>query len=230
MSAERLGVALELKRASAPTGEIEGYAATFNGAPDSFGDVVASGAFARTIAEHKAKKSMPAMLWAHDAAEVPGAWFDLREDQYGLRAGGKLTLETRRGAEAHALIKDGALALSIGYRTRASRQERGYRVLTDVELFEISLVAIPANPSARITSVKSALATEAIDSPRAFEEFLRKSGFPRTFAKAVTAGGFKAASGLAATDGEALAELVRAVKAQTQIISATLKGHENGRN
>lgn len=229
-SASRLGPLLELKRSVSATGEISGYASTFNGAPDFHGDVVAPGAFTRTLAEHRGRKTAPAMLWAHDLAEVTGAWFDLREDQYGLKASGKLTLETRRGSEAHALVKDGALALSIGFRPRDSRQERGYRVLTDIELFEISLVAIPANSSARITDVKSAGGADDITTPREFEEFLREAGFPRTFAKAVTAHGFKTAAGLCDADSEAVAELVRATKARTKLLTRILKGNHHGRH
>jgi len=47
--------------------------------------------------------------------------------------------------------------LSIGYRVVSSRidNKRRARVLTEVDLFEISLVTFPANDAARISSVKA---------------------------------------------------------------------------
>jgi HK97 family phage prohead protease len=74
------------------------------------------------------------------------SWTSAHEDQKGLRLEGKLTLETQRGAEARALAKDGALALSIGYQTQDADWIDGKRILKEVKLFEVSLVSIPMNP------------------------------------------------------------------------------------
>ena len=104
----------ELKRADIDSaGVFHGYASTFNGPVDSFGDIVAPGAFADSLKQHRAEKSSPALLWAHDQAEVIGRWTSLVEDTHGLKAVGKLTLETAKGKEAHALLKDGALGLQL---------------------------------------------------------------------------------------------------------------------
>lgn len=48
-------------------GEIVGIASAF-GNPDAMGDIVAPGAFAVSLSEHKAAGTMPAMLWAHTPA------------------------------------------------------------------------------------------------------------------------------------------------------------------
>ena len=61
--------------------------------------------------------------------------------------------------------------------------------LKKVDLFEISLVTFPANPKARIGSVKSGL------SEREAERALRDAGFSRSEAKAIIADGFNAATG-----------------------------------
>lgn len=147
---------LEVKRVG-DAGELEGLASTFNNV-DLTGDIVAPGAFRATIREHRAAKTMPALLWSHDASAPVGVWTEMREDSVGLRMKGRLSLETVRGAEARALAMDGALGLSIGFRTRDAGYEKGRRVLKDLQLFEVSLVSIPANPAARLTSVKSAVA------------------------------------------------------------------------
>lgn len=148
---------IECKRADVlASGEFAGYASTFGGTPDAYGDVIASGAFGRSLGEHQARGTTPAMLWAHDPGEPIGKWLALSEDPHGLAVKGKLTLDTRRGAEAHALLKDGALALSIGFRAVRSEPLRtGGRLLTGIDLYETSLVAMPANPHARVTAVKS---------------------------------------------------------------------------
>ena len=151
---------LEVKFATDEAGTLSGYASVFEGDPDSYGDVIARGAFTRSLAEHKAAGSAPLLLWQHDPSEPIGVWLALREDATGLHVSGRLILETRRGQEAYALLKAGALnGLSIGFRTRASeRRNGGGRVLQDLELIEISLVSIPAASRARVTGVKAAQA------------------------------------------------------------------------
>ncbi len=138
-------------------GTFMGYASVF-GALDSQNEIVATGAFRRTLAGWKERFSAPAMLWMHDPTMPIGLWLSLVEDKNGLAVEGKLALGTQKGREAYELLKLGALTgLSIGYRVVSSQidSKRKARVLTDVELFEISLVTFPANDSARISSVKA---------------------------------------------------------------------------
>jgi HK97 family phage major capsid protein/HK97 family phage prohead protease len=151
---------IEAKFATDEAGLLSGYASLFEGEPDSYGDVIARGAFARSLAEHGAAGTAPLMLWQHDPSEPIGVWIELHEDGTGLAVTGRLILETRRGREAYALLKAGALnGLSIGFRARAfSRRADGGRTLEDLELVEISLVSIPAASRARVTNVKTAQA------------------------------------------------------------------------
>ncbi len=137
-------------------GTFMGYASVF-GALDSQNEIVATGAFCRTLAGWKDRLSAPAMLWMHDPTMPIGLWLSLVEDKNGLAVEGKLALGTQKGREAYELLKLGALTgLSIGYRVVSSQidSKRKARVLTDVELFEISLVTFPANDSARVSVVK----------------------------------------------------------------------------
>jgi HK97 family phage prohead protease len=157
----------------------EGYGAVF-GNVDSYGDVIAPGAFADTLAAARRNGRWPAMLAQHggmglSAADMMpiGVWTDFAEDGKGLWVKGRLA-DTERGREAYALMKmaprpaiDG---LSIGYIakkwTARSRPEEPRRRLEAVDLLEISLVTMPANPKARVTGVKTF-------DPRALEADLR---------------------------------------------------------
>lgn len=186
METKRFNVAAEIKAVD-DSGVIEGYGSVF-GNLDSYSDIVAPGAFAKSLEEAKASGRMPAMLWQHNPDEPIGVWVEMREDDRGLFVKGKLA-ETQRGKEARELIKLGALTgLSIGYTTRTYQvdRENDSRVLTDVQLWEVSPVTFPANSEARITGVKA----NDISSPKDFERFLRDAGFSRKEAKQITAHGF----------------------------------------
>jgi hypothetical protein len=134
----------------ADDGRIEGYASLF-GVADQLGDLVERGAFARSLAALKAAGRSVKLLWQHDPAEPMGVWDMVREDDVGLKVRGRLLIETRRGREALALLRAGAMdGLSIGYRAvRTVRGEGGGRVLTEIDLWEVSLVTFPMLPDAR---------------------------------------------------------------------------------
>ena len=133
--------------------QIEGYASYF-GACDQGGDIVSKGAYAKSLAMLKSDKRQVKMLWQHDPAQPIGTWDDVREDEKGLYVKGRLLESVARGREAAALIAAGAIdGLSIGYRTvRASKNDKGRRLLTELELWEVSLVTFPMLPSARVAA------------------------------------------------------------------------------
>jgi HK97 family phage prohead protease len=180
---EQRAFALEI-RAAGDDGTLEGYGSVF-GVRDSYDDVIAAGAFQRSLAEHRAAGSMPALLWQHDAGQPIGVWTDMAEDERGLRMKGRLALDTVRGKEAHALLKMRAInGLSIGFVSKqwAYDKDTEVRTLTDVDLWEVSLVTFPANTAARITGVKSAV--DEILAPKDAERILREAGFSKTDATA----------------------------------------------
>lgn len=123
-----------------------GYAAVF-GRPDRGGDVVKPGAFAGTLG-----RAVP-LLWQHDPARPIGRVEYLKEDRRGLRVIGRLS-EGAAGREAAALLKEGAVrGLSFGYRAKASEGEAP-RLLTALDLVEVSLVTMPMQPKARVHMVE----------------------------------------------------------------------------
>lgn len=132
---------------------IEGYASRF-GACDQGGDVVQAGAYASSLTRIAAEGRRVKMLWQHDPAQPIGVWDEIREDATGLWVRGYLLDSVEKGREAAALIRAGAIdGLSIGYRTlRAAKSDGGRRLLTELELWEVSLVTFPMLPSARVAA------------------------------------------------------------------------------
>jgi HK97 family phage prohead protease len=130
---------------------IEGYASWF-GQPDKGGDIVVKGAYAAGLAALAARGRRVKMLWQHDPAQPIGVWDEVREDARGLYVKGRLLTDVEKGREAATLIEAGAIdGLSIGYRTvRATKNDKGQRLLTELELWEVSLVTFPMLPSARV--------------------------------------------------------------------------------
>lgn len=153
-------------------GVFRGHGAIFDSV-DLGGDLIEPGAFSETLAEIKSRGVPLPLLWAHDQHTPVGKFSDLREDDIGLRVEGRLTLKTKAAQEAYALLQDRAVTgLSIGYGIRkgGSEQKGDIRILKNLDLHEISLVAIPMHRDARITHVKSALDCQH---PRELERLLR---------------------------------------------------------
>jgi HK97 family phage prohead protease len=156
MNIKHVACVLQVKALSGE-GVFTGYASVFNEV-DSQNEIVAPGAFARSLRKWQQQNRTPAMLWMHDPTQPIGLWTSVQEDTNGLAVEGRLALRTQKGGEAYELLKMGALTgLSIGYRVVASRVDAAHkaRVLTDVDLFEVSLVTFPANEAARVGEVKT---------------------------------------------------------------------------
>jgi len=132
---------------------IEGYASVFN-RRDQGGDVVLPGAYASSLKAMAKADRRVKMLWQHDPAQPIGIWDEVKEDANGLWVKGRLLPEVAKGREAVALLEAGAIdGLSIGYRTvKAERDGKGQRLLSELELWEVSLVTFPMLPEARVSA------------------------------------------------------------------------------
>lgn len=147
-------------------GIVEGYAATFDREPDSYGDVIAKGAFARTLDEWRAKGadglSIP-LLYGHntdDPMHNIGKVTDAYEDERGLFVRAEFDAENELAQYARKLAQEGRLyQFSFAYAVRDAREielNGAYAYeLRDLDLFEVSLVQIPANQHAVVVAVKS---------------------------------------------------------------------------
>ena len=135
---------------------IEGYASLW-GVGDLNGDVVARGAFGRSVAAAGARGVR--MLHQHESRSVIGVWDEMREDDRGLWVRGRIMDWSAEARFAQALSRAGALdGLSIGFRSQRARRDGRLRVLVEVELWEVSLVTFPMLPAARfsVTSQEAA--------------------------------------------------------------------------
>jgi HK97 family phage prohead protease len=161
MKADPLSHGLERKLADLVVDEV-GADGTFSGYASLFGivdlgkDVVEPGAFAKSLGRRKV--SGIRMLYQHDAAQPIGVWTEIREDRRGLFVRGRLTLGVQRANEVLALLRSGALdGLSIGFKAVRTRRDTagGTRHIVEADLWEISVVTFPMQPSARVETVKA---------------------------------------------------------------------------
>jgi HK97 family phage prohead protease len=122
-----------------------GYAALFD-RPDKGGDIIRKGAFARALSQ---AGDVP-LLWQHKSGDVIGRVEQLREDERGLRV-----IAAVNDARASRLLGNGKVdGLSFGYRVREAKSGSGLRELIELDLVEVSLVANPMQPKARVHAVE----------------------------------------------------------------------------
>jgi HK97 family phage prohead protease len=153
---DTLDAEFEIKQLSS-TGSFSGYASTF-GNIDSDRDIIAPGAFAKSLEKGAGKVKM---LWHHDARQPIGIWDKIEEDKRGLAVEGRLLIGqgVPKADEAYALIKARAIdGLSIGFRIpeggASFDDKKRVRTISQVDLWEISPVTFPANDRATIRRVK----------------------------------------------------------------------------
>lgn len=129
-------------------GTLTGIAWPF-GSADNVGDIITKGAF------NLAVENLP-MLFQHDPSDLVGTWDEANETPDGFVVKGKLHMENPRARAVHGLIKGGLVSgLSIGFKTKASSRQGSNRVISALDLYEISVVRNPSHPRARVTSTKS---------------------------------------------------------------------------
>lgn len=121
-----------------------GYAALF-GRRDAGRDVIRPGAFTRTLVDRR--EPLP-LYWQHRPDQRIGWIEQVAEDARGLRV--VASIDNPDGGAAAALKRGAVTGLSFGYRARGfTRDEKG-RDLTEIELFEVSLVTHPMQHGARV--------------------------------------------------------------------------------
>jgi HK97 family phage prohead protease len=128
-------------------GEIVGNAWPF-GSPDSVGDIITKGAFGSIAPDM-------GILFQHDPSDVIGSWNEVAEADTGLIVKGQLHMDRPRARTIRRMIQQGLVSgLSIGFKSKASTRQGRNRIISALDLFEISVVRSPSHPRARITSAK----------------------------------------------------------------------------
>ncbi|QCV95670.1 HK97 family phage prohead protease [Acidipropionibacterium acidipropionici] len=140
-------------------GTFEGHASVF-GNVDSYGDIVDSGAFTRTLGEWAEKGATIPVLWGHnmdDPFANIGGLVSAEEDEKGLKVVGQLDMDNPTAQQVYRLMKGGrTTSMSFAYSVRDAAEKDGANHLKDLDLFEVSVVQVPANELAEIEAVKSA--------------------------------------------------------------------------
>jgi HK97 family phage prohead protease len=121
-----------------------GYAALFD-KRDAGRDTIRKGAFARSLAE---RKSPLPLYWQHRPDQQIGWIEEVKEDERGLRV--VASIDNPAGGAAAALKRGQVTGLSFGFRARDFTRSVEGRELTDVDLFEVSLVSHPMQHGARV--------------------------------------------------------------------------------
>jgi len=145
-------------------GEFSALAATYQ--LDRVGDQIIPGAFAKSIEQWKASERNLPLHWDHEGSADSIIGYvnpaSMVETKDGLYVEGRLDLEGSETArEAWRSMKNNAVALSFGYlATVQHKREDGVNELRELDVFEISVVAAPANPHTRFLSLKNASAVK----------------------------------------------------------------------
>jgi hypothetical protein len=169
-----VGLTKDLRlKASGGTGTFTGYLSTFNNV-DLGNDTIVQGAYQETLQAAQARRAKTGspylwpVLWQHDTTSPVGGVSSAVEDSTGLLITGEIDLDTDIGRQCwNALSKGYAQGLSIGYSvpTGGSKYQGNTRVLSRISLFEASVVTLPMDPNAGVTSVGAA--------KQQFSDFLR---------------------------------------------------------
>ncbi len=141
-------------------GTITGYFSTYDRIPDSYGDIVAPGAFTDTIKNRISSGHPFPLCWNHNLDIIVGSVDKIEDDKTGPLMTAHF-FDTPIAQEKRDLVKsgvvyqfsfaydildDGVVTLDDGTKAHELRK---------LELFEVSIVPIPANPRAVATDIKS---------------------------------------------------------------------------
>ena len=188
---------------SSSVGTFEGYASVW-GSVDLGGDMIARGAYTKTLDEWANKGQLPQLLYYHNDQIIIGDWLEMREDDKGLFVKGQLWVKGDLRIEAavmayNVLRGTSVKGLSIGYRAKdydIQEQIDGsqIRLLKEIELFEVSIAPYSMEPKAKVHAVKSLLDEDGqILTKREVEKILRDAtDLSNRQVKAFISGGYDA--------------------------------------
>ena len=163
---------VNFKESGTDGGSIVAYAATFDREPDSYGDVIAPGAFTETIKAWNESGQRIPLLFGHrtDDPEMNiGGVDSIEEDERGLKVSATFDADNPTAQYVRKLVKEKRLnKLSFAYDildagTITLDDGTEANELRKLDIFEVSLVPIPANRHAEVIEVKSADDKASVD-------------------------------------------------------------------
>ena len=149
------------------TGKIAGFFSTYEKTPDSYGDIIEPGAFTKTIEKRKESGHPFPLCWNHDFSSVIGVVDTIEEKENGPYIEASF-LDTALAQDVRKMVQSGAVyQFSFAYDVLKSREPNAeeksngvLNVLQELEVFEVSVVTVPANQNAVVTDIKSAIEAE----------------------------------------------------------------------
>lgn len=151
-----------MQKSEGDAGTISGYFSTYDRIPDSYGDVIAKGAFTETIAKRKESGHPFPLCWNHDLNMIIGSVnpVDIEDTDKGPLMTAKF-FNSELAQEKREIVKSGVVfQFSYAYdilEAGPTELEDGVKAneLRKLDLFEISIVPIPANQNAVMTDIKA---------------------------------------------------------------------------
>ena len=151
-----------MQKSEGDAGTISGYFSTYDRIPDSYGDVIAKGAFTETIQKRKESGHPFPLCWNHDLNQIVGSIDpeDIIDDDHGPHMDASF-FNTPLAQEKREIVKSGVVyQFSFAYdvlEAGPTELEDGTKAneLRKLDLFEVSIVPIPANQNAVMTEVKA---------------------------------------------------------------------------
>lgn len=152
----------ELKAKDDGTGMIAGYFSTYDEEPDSYGDIIKPGAFTETIKKREESGHPFPLCFNHDFSSIIGAVNSITDTEKGPYIEATF-LDTELAQDVRKMLQSGAIyQFSFAYdvlgweEPNEEQKKKGiFNILTKLEVFEISVVTVPANQNAVATEVKS---------------------------------------------------------------------------
>lgn len=143
-------------------GMLSGYFSTYDKTPDSYGDIIEPGAFTETIKKREESGHPFPLCFNHDFSSIIGAVDKVEDTEKGPYIEAHF-LDTQLAQDVRKMLESGAIyQFSFAYDVLKARkpdaEEKAAgvtQVLTELEVFEISVVTVPANQNAVVTEVKA---------------------------------------------------------------------------
>ena len=143
-------------------GGVSGFFSTYDKTPDSYGDIIEPGAFTETLKKREESGHPFPLCFNHDFSAVIGAVDKVEDTEKGPYIEAHF-LDTDLAKDVRKMLQSGAIYQFsfaydvLGWREPNEEEKKAgvTNVLTKIEVFEVSIVTVPANQNAVVTDVKA---------------------------------------------------------------------------